>query len=337
MGSARSAAERIRVGIVGHGAAGRRRRAAIERHPDLVAVAVCDPAGPATVEGLSCHARLDGLLAEDLDAIFVCTPPGAAATTTIAALDRGLSVFCEKPPGRSVDEMIAVRAAEAARPELRLMYGFNHRLHGSVRRAREVVTSGELGRIVSLRGVYGRSYVADPPDAWRARPEVAGGGILLDQGIHLLDLARMFAGDFVEVHAFVATSAPGLALEDNAYALMRTADGVVAMVHSSATEWRHRFRLEITLTQGALELRGILSSTGAYAPEELIVRRRGAPGRFTEEVSAWTEDTSWAEEVDAFARVLRTGAPVEHGCSRDALAVMELVERIHRADSRTGR
>ncbi|MFT3770372.1 MAG: Gfo/Idh/MocA family oxidoreductase [Minicystis sp.] len=331
MGSARSAAERLRVGIVGYGAVGRRRRAVIEHHPDLVLIALCDPAGAPSADGLRCHARVDDLLAEDLDALFVCVPPVFAAEATITALTRGLSVFCEKPPCCSLQEMLAVRAAEAARPDLRLMYGFNHRLHGSVRRAREIVASGELGRVVNLRGVYGRSFVADPPDAWRAQRAMAGGGILLDQGIHLLDLARLFAGDFVDVHAFVGSSAHGLDLEDNAYALLRTADGVVAMLHSSATEWRHRFRLEITLSEGTLELRGILSSTGAYAPEELLVRRRGAPGRFTEETSAWTEDTSWAEEIDAFARSLRSGAPVDHGASRDALAVMDLIDRIHRA------
>jgi len=106
------------------------------------------------------------------------------------------------------------------------------------------------------------------------------------------------------------------------------------MLHSSATEWRHRFSLEVTLTGGALMLQGLLSSSGTYAPEQLVVRRREAPGRWTDEVTSWATDSSWADEMHAFARGVRGEAPIDHGLPRDAFAAMELVDRIYHAGSR---
>ena len=330
-----SAADRRRVGVVGYGAVGRRRRAAIDQHPELVTVSLCDPAHAPFVDGLPCAAELPALLAHELDALFVCTPPDVAPAATMAGLAAGLHVFCEKPPGRCAADVVAVRAVEAGHPGRALMYGFNHRLHGSVQRAHALVASGALGRVVSARGVYGRSFVADPSDGWRGDPARAGGGILLDQGIHLADLLLWFAGPFAEVHAFVGRGVHGLPLDDDVHALLRTADGVVASLHSSAAEWRHRFALDVALTHGALALTGLRTPGGSYAPERLVVRRRGdGPGLFTETSEDFADDPSWALEVAAFARAARTGAPVEHGASRAALAVMELVDRIYAADPR---
>jgi len=330
-----SVAERLRVGIVGYGAVGRRRRAVIDRHPDLVTVGLCDPARAPEADGLPCFPRLEPLLALGLDALFVCTPPDVAPTAAAAGLASGAHVFCEKPPGRCAGDVAAVRAVEARNPRLKLMYGFNHRLHGSVRRARSLIASGALGRLVNLRGVYGRSFVADPAGGWRGDPARAGGGILMDQGIHLADLLLLFAGPFVDVHAFVERRTHGLPLDDDVYALLRSADGAVAFLHSSATEWRHRFTLDVTLTAGALSLAGLHTPGGSYAPERLVVRRRGErPGEASEEAFEFDDDPSWAEEVAAFARAIREDGPVEHGSSRDALAVMELVDRIYRSDPR---
>ncbi len=133
------------------------------------------------------------------------------------------------------------------------MYGFNHRHHDSVRDALRIIRSGELGTIINLRGVYGKSQlVTFNQPAWRTKREIAGGGVLLDQGIHMVDLMRLFAGEFSTVHSFVSGNHWGCDVEYNAYALMRTNAGVVAMLNSSATQWQHRFYLELTLHAAAL-------------------------------------------------------------------------------------
>jgi predicted dehydrogenase len=169
---------------------------------------------------------------------------------------------------------------------------------------------------------------------WRTKREIAGGGILLDQGIHILDMMRLFAGDFVDVHAYVSNAFWCHDVEDNAYALMRTADGVVAMLHSSATQWRHRFGLDITLSEGALHLSGILSSSRSYGAETLTVVRRSDDDRGDprEVTTRYNEDHSWRDEIDEFARAIVADRAIRHGSSYEALKTMQLVYDIYAAD-----
>jgi predicted dehydrogenase len=330
-------AARKRVGIAGYGIVGRRRQLYIDAQPAMETVAVCDQTFdgdgelPGGVKYFQSYARL---LEQPLDALFVCMPNYMAAEVTAAGLERGLHVFCEKPPSVTVGEMAAVVATEARHPGLVLKYGFNHRYHESVREALKRVRSGELGTIVNVRGVYGKSRVVPFSGGWRAERQYAGGGILLDQGVHMLDLMRLFCGDFVEVKSFLSNDFWKHDVEDNAYALMKDAAGRIAMLHSSATQWQHRFVMEIALTEGYLELRGILSGTKSYGQERLIVGRReeASTGSASETVITYLDDNSWADEVAEFARAISGEAPIAAGRSSDALAIMKLVYAIYRAD-----
>ena len=148
--------------------------------------------------------------------------------------------------------MHRVLAIEKQNPSLKLMYGFNHRYHDSVQDALAIVKSGELGSVINIRALYGKAKLItfNQPN-WRTKREIAGGGVLLDQGIHIVDLMRLFGGEFTEVSSIISNSHWGYDVEDNAYALMRTENGVVGMLNSSATQWRHKFHLDINLTRGA--------------------------------------------------------------------------------------
>jgi predicted dehydrogenase len=197
--------------------------------------------------------------------------------------------------------------------------------------------SGELGKVINMRGVYGKAKLItfNQPD-WRTKRDIAGGGVLLDQGIHMVDLMRLLGGDFTEVHSFISNSHWGYDVEDNAYALMRTAEGVVGMLNSSATQWRHRFHLDINLDRGSLILGGILSGTKSYGAETLTVVRadpdndRGDP---KEVITRYNRDPSWDEEMRAFADSVLNDKPVQSGTSDDALRTMQLVFKIYYADS----
>lgn len=159
--------------------------------------------------------------------------------------------------------------------------------------------------------------------------------MLLDQGIHMVDLLRLFAGEFVDVHSFVSNGFWNHDVEDNAYALMRTADGVVAMLHSSATQWRHRFNLEITLAEGAVTLSGILSGSKSYGAETLTVAWKGRDdmGDPREQTTRYNRDPSWSDEIGEFADAILGDRAVDNGSSEDALKTMELVYRIYCADT----
>ena len=197
-----------------------------------------------------------------------CATNDVAANVTIA----GLSLDCVLRPGRNVQEIMQVISVERLHPDVKLMYGFNHRYHDSVKEGLRIWRSGELGNVINMRGLYGKgNLITFNQPMWRTDREVAGGGVLLDQGIHIVDLMCMFGGKFTEVHSFVTNGHWGYDVEDNAYALMRTDNGVVAMLHSSATQWRHRFHLDINLERGSLIFDGILSGSKSYGAETLTV------------------------------------------------------------------
>lgn len=316
---------------------GKRRRSFIDQHPRLQTVAVCDQnfsAAAILPDGVRCFSNYHDLLKEPLDVLFVSLPNYLAAEVTIAGLEHGLHVFCEKPPGRSVSDIERVIEVEKKRSGQLLKYGFNHRYHDSVREALRLVQSGELGEIINLRGVYGKSKIIPFSGGWRAERRYAGGGILLDQGIHMVDLIRLFCGEMVEVKSWVSNRYWNHDVEDNAYALMRDDKGRVAMLHSSATQWQHRFVLEIALTKGYLELRGILSGSKSYGQERLVIGRRDESdtGTAREETVTYLEDNSWRDEINEFADAICNSSAIFSGDSADALATMKLVYRIYWAD-----
>lgn len=330
---------KLKVGIAGYGVVGKRRRKCVDDHPEMQLIALCDRAfdeDGVDVDGVRHYTDYQKLLNEDLDVLIICLTNEIAPDVTIAGLEKGLHVFCEKPPGRDVADIEWVIKHEQKYPELKLMYGFNHRYHESVRDALNIIRSGELGNIINLRGVYGKSQlITFNQPVWRTKREIAGGGVLLDQGIHMVDLMRLFAGDFEEVHSFVSNSHWGFDVEDNAYALMRTKGGVVGMLNSSATQWRHRFHLDINLDGGSLILGGILSGSKSYGAETLTVVK-AEPGKDNgdpiEQITRYNRDPSWEEEIRVFADCIQNDKKVESGSSDDALQTMKHVYRIYHAD-----
>jgi len=286
-------------------------------------------------DGVRCFSGYHQLLEEPLDVLFVSLPNYLAPDATISGLEQGLHVFCEKPPGRDIADIERVISVERKHPELLLKYGFNHRYHDSVREALRLVKSGELGEIINLRGVYGKSRIIPFSGGWRAERKYAGGGILLDQGIHMVDLMRLFCGEFIEVKSYISNRYWNHDVEDNAYALMRDSQNHVVMLHSSATQWEHRFALEIALTEGYLELHGILSGSKSYGEEKLIIGKRedSDTGTTREEIVTYLEDNSWRDEINEFSDAILRGDVVQSGNSADALATMKLVYRIYCADS----
>ena len=197
----------LKVGIAGYGIVGKKRHQFVNEHPQMSVAAICEqtfPIGYSHIDGIQCYNNYKELLETELDVVFVCLPNFIAAEVTIAALEKGLHVFCEKPPGKDMADIENVIAVEEKYPKLKLKYGFNHRYHDSIKEALRIIKSGDLGEIVNLRGVYGKSKIIPFSGGWRSKRELAGGGILLDQGIHMVDLMRLFGGEFNEIKSFVS-------------------------------------------------------------------------------------------------------------------------------------
>lgn len=333
---------KILVGVIGFGVVGKRRYKLLMENPVYEVVAICEPDNLTNAQDIRVpvYKNYEELVDSPVDAVVVCTPNNVSARIVISALRMGLHTFCEKPPGRSLAEVQEVVAEERKSPSSKLMYGFNHRYHEAVKEAKAIIESGRLGRVLSLKGVYGKSGGNNFDNAWRTKREIAGGGILLDQGIHMLDLFRYFCGDFTEYHSFVENLFWDHNVEDNVFAIMRNEQNQVAMIHSSATLWRHTFSMDITLAEGYLKLHGILSGTMSYGRESLIIGYRQfedvtkAIGNPREEIIYFDRDNSWKEELDEFARCILEDRAVRMGNSTDALKAMEMVESIYKADKR---
>jgi predicted dehydrogenase len=332
---------KLRVGIAGFGVVGRRRKDCVDRNPNLQMIAICDRSfkhDGKFDDGLKYFTNYKKLLNENLDILIVCLTNDVASEVTIAGLESGFNVFCEKPPGKNVEDVLKVIECERKYPEKKLMYGFNHRYHESVKDALQILKSGDLGKIINMRGVYGKAKLItfNQPD-WRSKREIAGGGVLLDQGIHMVDLMRLFAGEFLEVYSFISNNHWNYDVEDNAYALMKSKDGVVALLNSSATQWRHRFHLDINLEKGSIILDGILSGSKSYGAETLTVviadpdKDNGDP---KEQITIYNNDPSWEDELQIFASAILNNEIIKNGTSNDALNTIKLVYKIYYADKK---
>lgn len=330
--------KKLRVGIAGYGIVGKRRHYYINEHPNLEVVAVCDQNFKEAYlrkEGIGYHKHTTSLINENLDILIVCLTNNIAAEITIAGLKRGFHVFCEKPPGMSVGDIQKVIEVEKENPLLKLKYGFNHRYHESVKKALQIIHSGELGQVINLRGVYGKSRVIPFSGGWRSKRNLAGGGILLDQGIHMVDLMRLFCGEFVDIKSFISNDYWKHDVEDNAYALLKDKSGRIAMLNSTATQWQHKFSLDISLTQGYIELSGILSGSKSYGEEKIIIGKRDEEsdnGQMESTTLKFLQDNSWKDEIYEFADAIVNNKNIVSGSSLDALETMKLVFNIYYSD-----
>lgn len=329
----------LRCGLIGLGKMGGIRYRELSRDPRAEVTHGADPNTELFEQypDVSCTTDWRDVIEADVDAVFVATPNNITPIAIVEALRAGKHVFSEKPPGRTVDDIEAIIREHEAHPGQVLKFGFNHRYHAGIQEAKRIIDSGRLGTLMWMRGIYGKAGGTGFERAWRSNRETAGGGILLDQGVHMLDLFRYFCGDFIEVKSMVSTSYWPIDVEDNAFALLRDTEGRVAMLHSSSTQWKHRFNLELYLTDGYLSVNGILSSTRSYGDETITVARkrfddRSAVGKPSEEVIYFDTDPSWEREINDFLDSCLLGSPVEFGTSEDALKVMKLVYAVYEND-----
>ena len=329
--------DNLRIIIAGMGKMGKIRAAQVQAHPNTSLVGVFD-INPDNLDAFQCTvcSSFEDLLDIPADAIFICTFNDIAPKYTTQSLERGLHVFCEKPPGRNVQDIKDVMEVEKRNDQLVLKYGFNHRYHYSVMEAKKLVDSGIYGKLLWLNGVYGKAGGNKFAENWRSNKDKAGGGILLDQGIHMLDLIRYFGGDFHNCKSVIRTLYWPVQMEDNAFVILEGNEGRVAMMHSSSTQWKHKFLLEMCFEDGYINLNGILSSTRSYGDETIVMARRQfedsafAMGKPREEMIYFDTDDSWKLELQEFVDAVLNDKSIENGTSADALQVMQLIEEIYR-------
>jgi predicted dehydrogenase len=262
----------------------------------------------------------------EVQAVVVATTHDWLAPVTLAAVEAGKHVLVEKPAARRASELEPVLQAARARGVL-VRVGFNHRFHPALCKAHQMFLDGAVGPLMYVRARYGHGARVGYEKEWRARPEVSGGGELIDQGMHLIDLARWFAGEFVQVQGLAGRWFWDMPVEDNAFLLLRTAEQKVAFMHCSCSEWKNLFSFEVFGRDGKLEVQGLGGSYGV----ERLTHYRMLPEMGPPDTVAWEfprGDDSWAAELADFYQDVALGRQPAPGLS-DAMAALRVVERIY--------
>jgi len=320
----------VNVGIVGCGLIGRKRAGALGE-ARLVACSDRKAERAEALASLTGAVEVDidwRLLVKrpDVDIVVVATTNDALAQVTLAAVGAGKHVLVEKPAARTSAELATVMAAQSG-TGVQVRVGFNHRYHPAVQKARALVDSGTIGPLMFVRGCYGHGGRVGYEREWRADPAVSGGGELLDQGVHMIDLARWMLGDFSQVDGFARTYFWDMPVDDNAFLLLSTPTQQAAQLHVSCTEWKNLFSFEIYGRHGKIHIEGL---GGSYGIERITLYQM-RPEMGPPDTTSWEypgADRSWQREFDAFLEDIRTNRPPAAGLA-DAEAALLIVETIY--------
>ena len=318
------------VAIVGAGLIGQKRAKALAG-ARLVACADAIPERAAalakTAPGAIAFADWrQAIVSPEVSVVVVSTLHDSLAEIAGAAIAAGRHVLVEKPAARRAAEIEPLIPMAAARG-LKVRVGFNHRYHRALRKARALVDEGALGELMFLRARYGHGGRIGYDRECRADPARSGGGELIDQGPHLIDLARWFLGDFVEIDGFAHTYFWDMPVDDNAFLLLKTARKQVAFLHASCSEWKNTFSFEIYGRLGKIDISGLGGSYGA----ERITFYRMLPEMGPPETTSWEfpmADDSWTAEFCEFLDDIRLDRLPAAGLA-DAVAVLHVIERIY--------
>lgn len=325
---------KYKVGIIGFGKMGQIRKKAIDELNVAKVVTISEP--NLTINtGLANVSHDEIINNSEIDIVIVCTPNYLNKELTIQSLNAGKHVFCEKPPAFTASDVEEIRKAEFKSGGKKLMYGFNHRHHDSIIRMKEIVDSGEFGKIIWMRGRYGKSVTEEYFSQWRAKKELAGGGILIDQGIHMLDLFLYLGGDFDTIKAEVSNMYWHSEIEDNVFVILKNnKSGITASLHSTMTQWRHLFSLEVFMEKGYMVLNGLITSTMSYGEEILSIaksRTMAPAATWKDEIKTkYITNSSWRYEMQHFFNAIENNTSVEIGNSYDALNIMRLIDKIYK-------
>ena len=334
----------LKVGIAGCGRMGMIRARTIGENPNVSLTHVYDiQHGNIEITDVEICDSYSLLLEADIDAVFIAGYVKDSAAYTILAIKAGKHVFCEKPPAMNSSDLESVREC-LEESDCILKYGFNHRFHYSVMEAKKIIMAGEIGDILFMRGVYGKAGSIDFEKNWRNYKEYSGGGILIDQGIHMLDLFGFLSSEKLRCTAsMVRTLNWNIECEDNVMAMFESDSGIISSLHSSATQWKHKFMLEVVGTKGHLVLDGILSSTMSYSPEKLFFglltdeRNDISMGKPAEKVYEFDKDVSWDLELVEFLNAIEKEGAIKNGTIQDSIDVMQLIEEVYSKNKLSGR
>lgn len=318
----------IQVGFIGFGKFAQVRLKYIKEQKGVKVIGAFDPY-QIEFHGLKSFANVEQLLAE-CDAVFISVPPSLAPHYTEQALAKNKHVFCEKPAAINVNALKNIPLVKSMGTVL--AYGFNHRQHESVEEMMRVIQSGNLGSILWMRGRYGKEVDDNYRDDWRCDFKLNGGGILIDQGIHMVDLMSYLANGFDGAQAVLSNNTLNIKnIEDNGFITLYSSETKIsASIHTTITQWRYLFSLEVYLEHGSLILNGLRTNSGKYGDEILTIKPNSrATKQIEEQEFKYSTNNSFQREVNEFISSIREDRSYKFATLKDANQTTRLIELIY--------
>ncbi len=323
--------ESLVVGFIGFGKFSQVRLNIFQNDAHVVIGGFYDPHVEA-IDGIKKYIVIDEML-EKVNAVLISVPPALAPDYVIMALSKGKHVFCEKPAAINYESL--KRIEPHIKDDIILAYGFNHRQHGSILKIGEIIDSRILGEVLWMRGRYGKEVDDNYQHTWRCDPKLNGGGILIDQGIHLVDLMNEFAGGFDFASAVLSNSYLNIeGVEDNAFVNFASRKRkITASLHSTVTQWRYLFSLEIFLEKGSLILNGLRTNSKNYGDEILVVKpNEAAMSAYSGDAEYhYEQNLSWELEINDFVNSCIGVRPYRYANYSDAMTVTKLIDQVYKS------
>ncbi len=327
---------KLNIGIIGYGKMGVMRHNIIKKYSSFAKVEMISDSKDLKINS-DCKFVKDYreiINNPDINTVFICTPNYLNKKITLEALRKNKNVFCEKPPAVNYKDIKKIIEVEK-KSKSKLMYGFNHRHHESIKLMKKLILSKKYGKILWMRGRYGKSVDKKFYNNWRSKNELSGGGILIDQGIHMLDILIFLYGTFDVIKSVSSNLYWKSDVEDNMFVIFKDSKtGVSASLHSTMTQWRHLFSLEVFLEKGYLVLNGLKTSSKSYGKETLTI----AKNRSVSPAATWKDekkinfkkDNSMQNEVKDFLLSIKNNKKIKIGNSDDALKIMRTISKIYK-------
>ena len=319
--------------IIGCGLIGKKRVAGMPAGSQIIVA--CDTNLPRAEElvklaksGRACADFNDAVSDPKVEVVFIATLNSMLAPIALAAVKNGKHVLVEKPAAIHTKELDEIEAA-AKKTGALVRVGYNHRYHPAALKAVELFKSGVIGPMMFLRGRYGHGGRIGYDKEWRADAKISGGGELIDQGVHLIDLAGIFLGEFTKVEGHAATYFWNMPVDDNAFLSLRNAAGNTAWLQVSCSEWKNLFSLEIYGRDAKLHWEGL---GGSYGVEKLTYYKM-LPQMGPPETTVWEfprGDESWKIEMDEFFQDIKLKRTPVPGL-KEAKVALAVVEKIYQS------
>ncbi len=261
----------------------------------------------------------------DIDIIIVSTINNVLAPITFNAIRSNKHVLVEKPVACNPHDIENLILA-SEKHKVKVKVGYTLRSHRAIIKAKNMIDANSIGEVMFIRARYGHGGRIGYDKEWRANPTLSGGGELMDQGVHLLDLSRFFLGDFSHVSGSIHTYFWNMPVDDNAFIHLRTSLNKTAWLHVSCTEWKNIFSFEIYGKTGKIHIEGL---NGSYGTEKLtlykMLPQMGPPETTTYKFPI---DNSWNIEInDLVSNIKNNTEP--HTNLNDALKTFKIVEEIY--------